>query len=41
MNLLGYDAFTIGNHEFNFGPATFASMLGQLEAPILGTINLD
>jgi 5'-nucleotidase/UDP-sugar diphosphatase len=40
MNLLGYDAFTIGNHEFNFGPATFASMLGQLDAPILGTINL-
>ena len=41
MNLLGYDAFTIGNHEFNFGPATFATMLGQLEAPLLGTINLD
>ena len=41
MNLLGYDAFTIGNHEFNFGPETFASMLGQLDAPILGTINLD
>ena len=41
LNLLGYDAFTIGNHEFNFGPATFATMLGQLEAPILGTINLD
>jgi 5'-nucleotidase len=39
MNLLGYDAFTIGNHEFNFGPATFASMLGQLDAPLLGTIN--
>ena len=41
MNLLGYDAFTIGNHEFNFGPTTFARMLGQLEAPLLGTINLD
>ena len=41
LNLLDYDAFTIGNHEFNFGPATFASMLGQLDAPILGTINLD
>ena len=41
MNLLGYDAMTIGNHEFNFGPATFASMLGQVEAPLLGTINLD
>jgi 5'-nucleotidase/UDP-sugar diphosphatase len=41
MNLLGYDAMTLGNHEFNFGPATFATMLGQLNFPILGTINLD
>jgi len=41
MNLLGYDVFTIGNHEFNFGPATFATMLGQMDASILGTINLD
>ena len=41
MNLLGYDGFTIGNHEFNFGPATFATMLGQLESPIMGTINMD
>ncbi|MDH3500589.1 MAG: 5'-nucleotidase C-terminal domain-containing protein, partial [Acidimicrobiia bacterium] len=41
MNLLGYDAMTLGNHEFNFGPETFGTMLGQLEFPILGTINLD
>ncbi len=41
LNLLDYDVFVIGNHEFNFGPATFASMLGQLDMPILGTINLD
>jgi 5'-nucleotidase/UDP-sugar diphosphatase len=41
MNLLGYDAMTLGNHEFNFGPTTFATMLGQLGFPILGTINLD
>jgi 2',3'-cyclic-nucleotide 2'-phosphodiesterase (5'-nucleotidase family) len=41
MNLLDYDAFVIGNHEFNFGPATFATMLEQLDTPILGTINLD
>ena len=41
MNFLGYDAMTIGNHEFNFGPATFATMLGQLDATLLGTINLD
>jgi 2',3'-cyclic-nucleotide 2'-phosphodiesterase (5'-nucleotidase family) len=41
MSFLGYDAMTIGNHEFNFGPATFANMLGQLDALILGTINLE
>ena len=31
MNMLDYDAFMLGNHEFNFGPETFATMLGQLE----------
>ncbi|MBC8422467.1 MAG: 5'-nucleotidase C-terminal domain-containing protein [Chloroflexi bacterium] len=41
MNLLDYDAFVIGNHEFNFGPTTFATMLGQLDCPILGSANLD
>jgi 5'-nucleotidase len=41
MNLLEYDAFTIGNHEFNFGQTTFASMLGQVDFPILGAMNLD
>jgi 5'-nucleotidase len=40
MNLLGYDAMTIGNHEFNFGPTTFATMLGQVNFPLLGTINI-
>ncbi len=41
MNLLGYDAMTVGNHEFNFGPTTFDTMLGLLEFPILGAANLD
>jgi 2',3'-cyclic-nucleotide 2'-phosphodiesterase (5'-nucleotidase family) len=41
MNMLGFDAMTIGNHEFNFGPTTFATMLGQVEAPLLGTANMD
>jgi len=41
MNLLGYDAFVIGNHEFNFGPTTFKTMLSQLTFPILGSANLD
>lgn len=41
MNLLSFDAMTVGNHEFNFGPATFATMLGQVEFPLLGTANMD
>jgi len=41
MNLLDYDAMVIGNHEYNFGPTTFATMLGQLNFPILGSANVD
>ena len=41
MTLLGYDAMTLGNHEFNFGASTFATMLGQVDFPLLGTANLD
>jgi len=41
MNLLGYDAITVGNHEFNFGPSTFANMLSQVGFPILGAANMD
>jgi len=41
MNLLGYDAMTVGNHEFNFGPTTFETMLSQVNFPLLGTLNLD
>ncbi|MCP4308585.1 MAG: hypothetical protein GY788_27655 [bacterium] len=41
MNLLDYDAMVLGNHEFNFGPSSLASMLGQVEFPLLGTANLD
>ncbi len=36
LNMLEYDAMTLGNHEFNFGPTTFATMLGQVDFPILG-----
>jgi 2',3'-cyclic-nucleotide 2'-phosphodiesterase/3'-nucleotidase/5'-nucleotidase len=35
MNLLGYDAMTLGNHEFNFGSAVFKGVLGQANFPIL------
>ncbi len=41
MNWLGYDAMTLGNHEFNFGADTFATMLSQLDAELLGTANMD
>jgi 2',3'-cyclic-nucleotide 2'-phosphodiesterase (5'-nucleotidase family) len=41
MNLLEYDAMTVGNHEFNFGPTTFATMLGQVDFPIMGSANMD
>jgi 2',3'-cyclic-nucleotide 2'-phosphodiesterase (5'-nucleotidase family) len=41
MNMLDYDAMVIGNHEYNFGAATFATMLGQLDFPILGSANVD
>ena len=41
MNLLGFDAMVVGNHEFNFGNATFATMLGQVNFPLLGTANMD
>jgi 2',3'-cyclic-nucleotide 2'-phosphodiesterase (5'-nucleotidase family) len=41
MNLLDYDAMVIGNHEYNFGPETFATMLGQVDFPILGALNVE
>ena len=41
MNLLEYDAMVIGNHEYNFGPTTFATMLSQVDFPILGSANVD
>ena len=41
MNLIDFDAMVVGNHEFNFGPTTFATMLGQVDFPLLGTANMD
>jgi 2',3'-cyclic-nucleotide 2'-phosphodiesterase (5'-nucleotidase family) len=35
MNLLGYDAMTLGNHEFNFGSGVFQGVLGQANFAIL------
>ncbi|MDM8521226.1 5'-nucleotidase C-terminal domain-containing protein [Anaerolineales bacterium HSG6] len=41
MNLLKYDAMTIGNHDYNFGKETFATMLGQANFTLLGNANVD
>jgi 5'-nucleotidase / UDP-sugar diphosphatase len=36
MNAVGYDAMTLGEHEFNFGSLVTTSILKQAEFPILG-----
>jgi immune inhibitor A len=36
MNMMGYDAFAIGNHEYNFGNQTFVKALSQAEFSVLG-----
>ena len=35
MNAMDYTAWTLGNHEFNFGNAIFKGVLKQSEAPVL------
>lgn len=35
MNLIGFDAMTLGNHEFNRGPDSLAEMLATAEFPIV------
>ena len=36
MNSLGYDAMTLGNHEFNFGSDIFKGIFKQSQFPLLG-----
>ena len=33
---MGYDAMTLGNHEFNFGSDVFKAVIGQAAFPLLG-----
>jgi 5'-nucleotidase len=40
MNRLGYDAMTLGNHEFDDGPATLANFIRSLKFPMLAA-NFD
>ncbi|MDX2162814.1 MAG: 5'-nucleotidase C-terminal domain-containing protein [bacterium] len=35
MNVLGYDAMTLGNHEFDDGEAVLLSFVGGLEFPVV------
>ena len=35
LNYMKYDAWTLGNHEFNFGVDTLKSILAQAEMPVL------
>ncbi len=35
FNYMGYDAMTLGNHEFNFGKDVFVSVLEQANFPLL------
>ena len=35
MNLIGFDAMTLGNHEFNRGPEALAEMLDTADFPIV------
>jgi 5'-nucleotidase len=35
MNLIGFDAMTLGNHEFNNGPDALAEMLAEAAFPIV------
>lgn len=37
FNTLGYDAITLGNHEFDFGLGPLASFLAQLDCPVTST----
>jgi len=40
MNLLGYQAMAVGNHEFDSGPATLADFVEKADFPVLSA-NID
>lgn len=41
MNLVGYDAAALGNHEFNYGLDTLRTFESQLDFPLLGANAVD
>lgn len=40
MNLIGYNAMVVGNHEFDDGPTTFSRFIDKLNFPMLSS-NID
>lgn len=40
MNLIGYDAMTLGNHEFDDGPSNLANFVKEADFPIVSS-NID
>ena len=41
MNLVGYDAAALGNHEFNYGIETLRTFESQLDFPLLAANAVD
>ena len=41
MNIVGYDAAALGNHEFNYGIETLRTFESQLDFPLLGANAVD
>jgi 2',3'-cyclic-nucleotide 2'-phosphodiesterase/3'-nucleotidase len=41
MNLIGYDAAALGNHEYNYGLGTLRAFEGQLNFPLLSANSVD
>lgn len=41
MNAMGYDAATLGNHEFNYGVELLETFAAQLDFPLLGANAVD
>ena len=36
MNIIGFDAMAIGNHEFDWGEEVLSSMASKMDFPLLG-----
>jgi 5'-nucleotidase len=42
MNVIGFDAMALGNHEFNLGPDKLAAFVDAVEAPVIsGSLDLS